>query len=70
MSVEETKQLLEEEHGVVVLQSGIRIFYGFFRQIDQQLLTDEQWLAQERSYYRSHPFSLLGEHSHFLCSFK
>lgn len=53
-------------NGRILLQSGIRIFHGFFRQIDQGLLKPEQWLEQELQYYRQRPFSSLGEHTHFI----
>jgi len=58
--------VLAKYKGRIVLQSGIRIFQGFFRQVDQGLLTPEQWLEQELQYYRQKPFSSLGEHTHFI----
>jgi S-adenosylmethionine-dependent methyltransferase len=57
--------LLADQGGTLRLQSGIRIFHGFFREI-APVLTREQWLAQERLHYRQEPFAGLGEHSHFL----
>ena len=57
--------LLAEQGGTLHLQSGIRIFHGFFREI-APALDREQWLAQERLHYRREPFAGLGEHSHFL----
>ncbi len=62
----EIHALLEEKEGELLLQSGIRIFFGFFRQIDHDILTSQQWLEQERQYYRTPPFSSLGEHTHFI----
>ena len=59
------RNLLAEREGTLLLQSGIRVFNGFFREIDPDLSTEE-WLNQERLYYRLEPFSGLGEHSHFL----
>lgn len=58
--------LLTKQEGKMLLQSGIRIFHGFFRQIDQNLLTPGQWLEQELLYYRQKPFSSFGEHTHFI----
>ena len=52
--------------GEILCVSGIRIFYGFFRQNDATLLTPAGWLRQEKMYYRQEPFSKLGEHTHFL----
>ena len=59
------RSLLAEQGGTLHLQSGIRIFHGFFREITPAL-SREQWLAQERLHYRQEPFAGLGEHSHFL----
>ena len=59
------RTLLAGEDGLVLLQSGIRVFNGFFREITPDC-TAEEWLAQERLYYRQEPFSSLGEHCHFL----
>lgn len=69
MAVADVRRLLLSMNGDIVLQSGIRIFHNFFRQIDESVLTPEQWLEQEKRHYRTPPFSLLGEHSHFLCRF-
>lgn len=66
-SAEEVRQLLQQlGKGTILLQSGIRIFQGFFRSIPQELLSEEEWLTQELRYYRTAPFSSLGEHTHFL----
>ena len=61
------RQLLDGLAGRILLQSGIRIFHKFFREgVDEKVLTPEQWLQQERLYYRKEPFSALGEHTHFI----
>lgn len=65
-SPEEVRHLLAESPGTLLLMSGIRIFYSFFRHNDRTLLQPDEWLDQERKYYRTHPFSILGEHTHFL----
>lgn len=65
-SPHETVSLLAKQNGKLLLQSGIRVFHGFFRQIDQSLLDPDQWLEQELMYYRQKPFSSLGEHTHFI----
>lgn len=45
--------LLDTLCGRILLQSGIRVFYRFFRQgVDEEKLSPEQWLAQEKQYYR------------------
>ncbi len=59
------RNLLSNQGGTLLLQSGIRVFNGFFREIAPDLEPDE-WLTQERQYYRQEPFCGLGEHSHFL----
>lgn len=58
--------LLQQQGGEILLQSGIRIFQGFFRQIDPETLSVDGWIEQERRHYRTSPFSSLGEHTHFL----
>ncbi len=58
--------LIRRQKGRILLQSGIRIFHGFFRNIDQENICREHWLAQEKNYYRMSPFSSLGEHTHFI----
>ena len=60
------RQMLTELSGELLLQSGIRIFHGFFRQFHVDSLTDDEWIAQERAFYRIPPFSSLGEHTHFV----
>lgn len=67
MSVESVEALLRENRADILLQSGIRVFHGFFRQIDQQVISEDEWLEQERQFYRKRPYSLMGEHSHFVC---
>lgn len=63
----ELRQLLDDLSGRILLQSGIRIFHKFFREgVDEKALTPEQWLQQERLYYRKEPFSALGEHTHLI----
>lgn len=69
MSVKDTEQLLLSENAEIAVQSGVRIFYNFFRQFTACNITDDDWLMQETEYSRMPPFSLLGEHSHFLCTF-
>ncbi len=65
LSPRTVRNLLAEQAGTLLLQSGIRVFNGFFREI-APALGSEEWLSQERLYYRQEPFSGLGEHSHFL----
>lgn len=65
LSPRTVRDLLADQAGSLLLQSGIRVFNGFFREIAPDLKPDE-WLNQERQYYRQEPFSGLGEHSHFL----
>ncbi len=65
LSPRTVRNLLSNQGGTLLLQSGIRVFNGFFRGIAPDL-GPEQWLTQERQYYRQEPFSGLGEHSHFL----
>ena len=65
LSPRSIRDLLGTRKGTLLLQSGIRIFNGFFREITPDLTLD-QWLSQERLYSRQEPFSGLGEHSHFL----
>lgn len=65
-STTETIELLNALDGIIVAQSGIRVFHGFFRQVDKSYLSQDQWLEQERCYYRKPPFSSLGEHTHFI----
>ncbi len=65
-SLQELTAFLESQGGKILLQSGIRVFQGFFREIDQKNLSPEQWLAQEEKLYRTPPFSSLGEHSHLI----
>jgi S-adenosylmethionine-dependent methyltransferase len=65
LSPHRVRELLNEQSGLLLLQSGIRVFNGFFREIKPDL-PPQAWLAQERLFYRQAPFSGLGEHSHFL----
>lgn len=63
----ELRLLLGKLPGRIRLQSGIRIFHKFFREgVDEKVLTPEQWLQQEKLYYRTEPFSALGEHTHLI----
>lgn len=62
----EIRHMLSKLSGELLLQSGIRIFHGFFRQFHVDSLTDDEWIAQERAFYRTPPFSSLGEHTHFV----
>lgn len=67
MSPGEVRLLLGSLAGDMLLQSGIRVFYKFFRQgVAEEALTPDEWLRQERLYYRQEPFSGLGEHTHFI----
>lgn len=66
MSPREVHGVLSRCCGKVLLTSGIRIFYGFFRQNDTSVLSPEEWIEQEMMYYRKEPFNLLGEHTHFI----
>ncbi|MDA3808901.1 MAG: methyltransferase domain-containing protein [Spirochaetaceae bacterium] len=66
MTHEEITKVLEEYNGEVVLQSGIRIFNNFLKIIEPLPISPEEWLEQERLYYRKQPYASLGEHSHFL----
>ena len=67
MSPDEIRQILSRFSGRICVQSGIRIFYKFFREgVSEQVLTEDEWLLQERCYYRREPFASLGEHTHFI----
>lgn len=67
MSPGELAIILSRFRGEILLQSGIRIFYKFFRQgVSEQVLSAEEWLQQEKLYYRRLPFSALGEHTHIV----
>ena len=65
-SPQQVIELMNRQSGTIVRQSGIRIFQGFFRQFTNPLLSDTQWIEQERTWYRKHPFASLGEHTHFI----
>jgi S-adenosylmethionine-dependent methyltransferase len=65
-SPNDVENLLVKIGGVIQMISGIRVFYGFFRQNDTSHLRPEEWLEQEKQYYRKEPFSKLGEHTHFI----
>jgi len=65
-SFSEIADLLSGIPGKIIQQSGIRIFHGFFRQICTDGLTVDQWIAQEKLYYRQPPFCSLGEHTHVI----
>lgn len=65
-SPEELISLLEQLGGTLKLQSGIRIFQHFLKTIQPADLSPEEWLKQEKLYYRQAPFSSMGEHSHIL----
>ncbi len=58
--------ILKKSEGDVVLKSGIRIFNNFLKIIEPRPISNEEWLEQERRYYRTEPFASLGEHSHIL----
>ena len=58
--------ILGNTDGKIICQSGIRIFFNFFRQLPHNALTPDEWLEQERNYYRTEPFRSLGEHTHFI----
>lgn len=63
----QVESILSGEGGKVELLSGIRVFYGFFRQgVDASALTEDEWLEQERRWTRKEPFCRLGEHTHVL----
>ncbi|MBN2524835.1 MAG: methyltransferase domain-containing protein [Deltaproteobacteria bacterium] len=64
--VADTEQILRTMSGRVLLQSGIRIFHGFFRQMRSREMEKQQWIQQELMYYREKPFTMLGQHSHFV----
>lgn len=67
MSPGDIRLLLGTMPGSILLQSGIRIFHKFFRKgVEETVLTPEQWLLQEKLYYRAEPFAELGEHTHFI----
>jgi len=67
MSSFEIGKVLRERNGRALLQSGMRIFHTFFRHgVEEQVLSPEEWLHQERLYYRQEPFSRLGEHTHVI----
>lgn len=67
MTSETVHRVLQVAGGTLLLQSGIRIFYKFFREgVDESVLSPEEWLRQEIRYSREAPFNRLGEHSHFL----
>lgn len=66
MTPEEIIHALGETEGEVLLKSGIRIFNNFLKIIEPLPLSRDQWLEQERQYYRTEPFASLGEHSHIL----
>jgi len=66
MTPEEIIEVLAESKGIVLLKSGIRIFNQFLKIIKPLSISTEEWLEQERKYYRSEPFASLGEHSHIL----
>lgn len=62
----EIEDVLREKGGEIILRSGIRIFNHFLRSIVPLEISKEEWLEQERRYYRTEPFASLGEHSHIL----
>jgi hypothetical protein len=55
-----------KQPGKILLQSGIRIFYGFFRESSLTDVSRETWLMLEQQFYREPPFSSLGQHTHFV----
>lgn len=66
MTPREIIEVLTESEGEVLLKSGIRIFNQFLKIIQPLPISTEEWLEQERMYYRTEPFASLGEHSHIL----
>lgn len=66
MTPEEIIRSLDGFEGEVMLRSGIRIFNHFLRSIIPLPISREEWLEQERLYYRKEPFASLGEHSHII----
>ena len=66
MTPGEITDILSESKGEVLLKSGIRIFNNFLKIIDPLPISTDEWLEQERMYYRTEPFASLGEHSHIL----
>ena len=66
MSPQEILEVLNEFKGDVMLQSGIRVFNHFLKIIEPLPLSSDEWLEQERLYYRKEPFASLGEHTHIL----
>ncbi len=66
LSGKEIQNVLNRQPGQILLQSGIRVFQGFFLQWQPPGIDSEGWLEQERQYYRQSPFNSLGEHTHFL----
>ena len=66
MSPLEITAILAELKGEVTLQSGIRIFNNFLKIIEPLSISPEDWLEQERLYYREEPFASLGEHTHII----
>ncbi|MBN2344012.1 MAG: methyltransferase domain-containing protein [Deltaproteobacteria bacterium] len=66
LGVADTAAVLSRRDGTIQIQSGIRIFHKFFRHIDTAEHPISHWLNQEIKYFRTPPFSLLGQHSHFI----
>ena len=66
MSPMEIIDVLNDFKGELVLQSGIRVFNHFLKIIEPLSITQNEWLEQERLYYRKEPFASLGEHTHIL----
>ncbi len=67
LSSGEIRKILQEgPPGEILLQSGIRIFQGFFLQWKPPEMDCSQWVEQESLHYRTDPFSSLGEHTHFI----
>lgn len=66
MTPEEIKDVLDPLGGDILLKSGIRIFNHFLRSVKPLDITQEEWLEQERLFYRREPFASLGEHSHII----
>ncbi len=66
MSPVEIEAILNEFNGELRLQSGIRVFNNFLKIIEPLPIPPEEWLEQERLYYREEPFASLGEHTHVI----
>lgn len=66
MTPQEAGNILKEKNGEILIRSGIRVFNNFLKTIEPLAISTEEWLEQERLYYRKEPFASLGEHSHLI----